>query len=87
MEKLSYTKGEAAKALGVTVKIIDKIIKQGHLHTLQVGSKVLIGRQALEDLLKQDLKLTSAYQPMSEEIKTKLREYKGKKKKRSNSNE
>lgn len=76
MEKLSYTKGEAAKALGVNVDVINKLIKQGHLNSLQIGKRVLIGKQTLEDLFKKNLKLTSAYKPMSEATKEHLRRYK-----------
>ena len=47
MERLSYSKREAAQATGVSEKTLDRAARRGDLAITRVGKRVLITRDAL----------------------------------------
>jgi excisionase family DNA binding protein len=49
--KAHFTKREAAAELSCSVPMIDKLIQQGRLDKVKVGTKVLIPREGIERIL------------------------------------
>lgn len=50
-ERLAFSTAEAAKTLGIGRATIYELIRSGELSSVKIGSRRLIRRQALEDLL------------------------------------
>lgn len=49
--RLSYTKREAAKSLGVSVRTIERLAQDGRLRCVKLGRKVVVPVDALAALL------------------------------------
>lgn len=54
IERLAYTKAEAASALGLCLRTIDNLIAAKELTTRKIGRRVLIPASALRSLLRCD---------------------------------
>lgn len=54
IERLAYSRTEAAALIGVSLFTIEKLINSGELHVKRVGRRVLVTRVALESFLKED---------------------------------
>ncbi len=50
-ERLTYTVGEAAKAIGVSRGLAYELVRRGELRTVHVGRRVLVPRDAVRDFL------------------------------------
>jgi excisionase family DNA binding protein len=50
-EHLTYTVGEAAKAIGVGRSLAYELVRRGDLRTVHVGRRVLVPRDAVRDFL------------------------------------
>ena len=50
-ECLTYTVGEAAKAIGVGRSLAYELVRRGDLRTVHVGRRVLVPRDAVRDFL------------------------------------
>jgi excisionase family DNA binding protein len=50
-ERLTYTVGEAAKAIGVSRGLAYELVRRGDLQTVRVGRRVLVSRDAVRDFL------------------------------------
>jgi excisionase family DNA binding protein len=51
---LLFSKRQAADALGVSLRTLDKIIANGQLKVARIGTRVLIPKQALEMFARQE---------------------------------
>ncbi len=51
IERLAYGVAEAARAIGVSYKVLYDLIKSGRLRAARVGRRIIIPRSALEELL------------------------------------
>lgn len=56
MEKLAYSKAEAAKLLGLHENSVSNAIRRGELRAVRLGTRVLIPRGELERLLGEAIK-------------------------------
>lgn len=54
IEKLLYTKREAAQLLSISVRSLDYLISTGQLAARRIGRRVLIPRDALEQFAQLD---------------------------------
>lgn len=54
MEPLLLARREAAKALGICLRMLDYLIERGELPARRVGRRVLIPRAALEKFARRD---------------------------------
>ncbi|MER3426321.1 MAG: DNA-binding protein [Thermoleophilia bacterium] len=52
MERLTLTKAEVAKALGISVQTVNRMIARGEIPVIRAGKRVLIPRDFLEETLK-----------------------------------
>lgn len=52
MEKLAYTKVEAAEQLGISTKKLEQIIHRGDIKVKKDGRRVIIPRTSLEKYLE-----------------------------------
>jgi excisionase family DNA binding protein len=61
-ERLTYTLGEAAKAIGVSRGLAYELVRRSDLRTVHVGRRVLVPRDAARDFLglKQEQAAASA---------------------------
>lgn len=50
-ERLTYTVGEAAKAIGVSRGLAYELVRRGDLRTVHVGRRILVPRDAVRELL------------------------------------
>ena len=50
-ERLTYTVGEAAKAIGVSRGLAYELVRRGDLRTVHVGRRVLVPRDAVRGFL------------------------------------
>ncbi|MDP2859330.1 MAG: helix-turn-helix domain-containing protein [Bacillota bacterium] len=50
-ECLTYTVGEAAKAIGVGRSLAYELVRRGDLRTVHVGRRILVPRDAVRDFL------------------------------------
>jgi len=50
-ECLTYTVGEAAKAIGVGRSLAYELVRRGDLRTVHVGHRILVPRDAVRDFL------------------------------------
>ena len=50
-ERLTYTVGEAAKAIGVSRSLAYELVRRGDLRTVHVGRRVLVPRDVVRDFL------------------------------------
>lgn len=48
VEKLLYSRREAAQLLGVCILTIDHLVQRGELHPRRIGSRVMFSRTELE---------------------------------------
>ena len=51
-ERLTYTVGEAAKAIGVSRGLAYELVRRGDLRTVHVGRRVLVPRDVVRDFLE-----------------------------------
>jgi excisionase family DNA binding protein len=54
VERLSFGMGEAARIVGISQATLYRLVKQGELSTVKVGSRTLVTRAELERLLNRD---------------------------------
>ena len=52
--RLAYSPGEAAHALGLSINNVYTLVREGKLPSLRLGKRLLIPRVELERLLRQD---------------------------------
>ena len=50
-ERLTYTVGEAAKAIGVSRNLAYELVRRGDLRIVHVGRRILVPRDAVRELL------------------------------------
>jgi excisionase family DNA binding protein len=50
-ERLTYTVGEAAEAIGVSRNLAYELARRGELRTVHVGRRILVPRNALREFL------------------------------------
>ena len=50
-ERLTYTVGEAAKAIGVSRGLAYELVRRGDLRTVHVGRRALVPRDVVRDFL------------------------------------
>jgi excisionase family DNA binding protein len=51
-DKLSYTVGEAAHAVGISTTTVWSMIREGQIKTFKIGSRTLIRRAELESVIE-----------------------------------
>lgn len=54
VERLGYSRDEAAKMLGISVRTVDRLTAGKHLPVRRIGKRVLITRDALAQFVKRD---------------------------------
>ena len=54
IERLAYTKVEAAKALGLSLRTIDNLIAAKELTARRIGRRVIIPATSLQALIRSD---------------------------------
>ena len=52
-DRLSYSMSEAARAVGLSQATMFRLVKDGKLETVKIGSRTLVTRAELERLLAQ----------------------------------
>jgi len=54
MEQLLYERGEAARILNISVRLVDYYIAEGEIAARRFGRRVLISRKELERFARRD---------------------------------
>lgn len=48
-QRLLYSKPDAAKQLGISERVLDRLLNEGKVSKVTIGRRVLIAHDALED--------------------------------------
>ncbi len=59
-DRLSYSMSEAARAVGLSQATLFRLVKDGKLETVKIGSRTLVTRVELERLLAQGAQSSKA---------------------------
>jgi excisionase family DNA binding protein len=56
LEPVVLDKKEAAASLKISVRMLEKLVKAGHIAPVQVGDRVLFRRQSLEEFAQRSIR-------------------------------